>query len=112
MLGAGGAAELRLSQLPLLPGVAALLHAGTASSMHAANVAGAGDQLKIAAGVDLQLAQILFDPQTSGGLLISLPEQHAHALCAALRSAGYGDAVVIGRRVADAGKGAGRVSLL
>src|SRR6056297_3242 len=111
MLGPGGAAELHLARLPLLPGVAALLRAGTASSMHAANAGGAGNQLALAAGVDRQLAQIVFDPQTSGGLLISVAADRAQGFCAALHGAGYNEAAVIGRCVADAGAVDRRISL-
>lgn len=40
---------------------------------------------------------VLADAQTSGGLLISLPEVHGHALVSALRAAGVNDAAIIGR---------------
>ncbi len=47
--------------------------------------------------------QILFDPQTSGGLLAAVPEDQAADLVAALRDAGMGAAVQIGRAVAADG---------
>jgi selenide,water dikinase len=36
-------------------------------------------------GVDPALQELAFDPQTSGGLLIALPEEHATALCRAIQ---------------------------
>jgi len=41
--------------------------------------------------------ELLFDPQTSGGLLLCLPESSADELVRALKSAGLGAAVCIGR---------------
>ena len=43
--------------------------------------------------------QILFDPQTSGGLLLSVPESQADELVRALLAAGISSAVRIGEVV-------------
>ena len=40
---------------------------------------------------------LLFDPQTSGGLLLGIPAERAEALLRALRAAGDAAAAVIGR---------------
>jgi len=43
------------------------------------------------------LATLTFDPQTSGGLLIALPEAHAADLLAALQRGGCLEAAIVGR---------------
>jgi selenide,water dikinase len=47
------------------------------------------------------MAEIFFDPQTSGGLLIALPESQALPLLAELQAGGNLEAAVIGRVVAQ-----------
>jgi len=89
-------ATLRLSQIPLLPGAAAVIEAGVTSSLHSAN-ARAFDHFEVPG--DLALSghcQVLADPQTAGGLLASLPAQAAEECVHQLRAAGYADAAIIG----------------
>jgi selenide,water dikinase len=50
----------------------------------------------IAAGVGKELASLLFDPQTAGGLLISIASTRAEELLERLQE-NYHDAAVIGR---------------
>lgn len=52
-------------------------------------------------GVDPLTQDILFDPQTSGGLLIALQKDHADALLAELRQHGMNDAAMIGKVVSE-----------
>jgi selenide,water dikinase len=61
-------------------------------------------QVHIERGVSAEMAQVLFDPQTSGGLLIALPAAQAEALVAALHSRGVGAAAVIGMVEAGVGE--------
>ena len=59
--------------------------------------------------VDEVLMDILYDPQTSGGLLISLPSGEAEKLVAALKREGGADACIVGDVVAAH---PGRIQLL
>lgn len=67
------------------------------------------DMVEIAPAVGRLLPYILFDPQTSGGLLISVAAEAADALAAALRTAGQDDTAVIGEVLGDepGGNGSG-----
>ncbi|MDZ7783234.1 MAG: selenide, water dikinase SelD [Halioglobus sp.] len=112
MLGSELSARLELSRLPLLEGAAAQLRAGIASSMYPANTASGQRDLHIAAGADEDLSRILFDPQTSGGLLIAVPGERADALCDALASRGYSGASIVGEVTARSGANAARVELV
>ena len=55
----------------------------------------------VAAAVGRFMPYILFDPQTSGGLLISVAAEEADALAAALRGSGHDAAAVIGEVVTE-----------
>jgi selenide,water dikinase len=54
---------------------------------------------EISDGVDRFLADLLFDPQTSGGLLMSVSAKQAEQLVNALRQQGLFDAAIIGQAV-------------
>ncbi len=96
MLAGGLGARLELAALPLLPGAIALSRAGIVSTMYPANVRSAARFLESAPSADNALLQLVFDPQTSGGLLIALPIARAGALCDALHQCGYIAARIIG----------------
>ena len=57
--------------------------------------------IRIESPVPQFLQDILFDPQTSGGLLISVPRVKAHDLLARLRERNVLEAVIIGEVVAE-----------
>ena len=93
-------AELQLSALPLLDGAVDCVKAGIISSLQPANV-----RLRRALRNADEFVQdarypLLFDPQTAGGLLASVPAAQADACVAALQTAGYAHAAIMGRVVA------------
>ena len=89
----GTSAEVSLAALPLLPGAEALAGLGQASSLAPANRAAALGRLKAPQGPRTDL---LFDPQTGGGLLAAVPPDVAASCIAALHGKGI-SAMQIGR---------------
>ena len=57
------------------------------------------DKIAIDRRVDKGLVEVAFDPQTSGGLLIALPQKEAPALVKELRSEGIRAATIVGHAV-------------
>jgi selenide,water dikinase len=89
--------ELDLDALPVLEGAAETAAAGILSSLQPANV-----RLRRALRDPEQAVRhprypLLFDPQTAGGLLASVPAETAEDCIAALHNAGYPQAARIGR---------------
>lgn len=82
--------------LPIFSGARELHRAGVAVSQCASNRANLGSSLVVDAVIDPLEVDLLFDPQTSGGLLISLPADEADALVAELRAGLYPEAAVVG----------------
>lgn len=85
----GVSVELKQDSVPFFPGAADLSAQGHRSSIFASNVAAVGSI--VGSPKDL-----LFDPQTSGGLLAAVPKDQAEASLAQLVKAGYDMAAVIG----------------
>ena len=88
--------RVRLSALPLLDGAQECIAAGIVSSLEGANA-----RLRRALRNQEQFVRhpryaLLFDPQTAGGLLASVPLDQADACVASLRGMGYPHAAVIG----------------
>jgi selenide,water dikinase len=80
--------------LPVLPGAAELLADGVQSTLHPGNRAASSRYMHTA--LDPGDADILFDPQTSGGLLGAVPGPAAAGVIAALRQGGAIHAAAIG----------------
>ena len=89
--------ELEAAAVPLIDGARALV-AGNIPGGGRTNRQHFGGQVTFAAGVPSDLADLLFDPQTSGGLLIAVASDAADALAAALARAAA-PAARVGRAV-------------
>jgi selenide,water dikinase len=81
--------------LPAWPGTRELLARGVRSTYHDQN-ASLRDAIAVAAGVGAEDRALIFDPQTSGGLLFGVDAARAVDAVQALRAAGDGAATVIG----------------
>ena len=90
-------AELNLSALPLLDGAEECVAAGIVSSLQSANVRLRRALRNQEAMVNHPRYPLIFDPQTAGGLLASVPIGRADACIAELRALGYTRTVAIGR---------------
>jgi selenide,water dikinase len=87
---------LMLAQVPLLVGLRETMAQGIFSSLHPQNVRLRRTIRNLATAAADPLYPVLFDPQTAGGLLASLPRERAKACVEALRGAGYPHAAIIG----------------
>ncbi len=85
-----------VARVPELPGALSLAQAGYMTRASASNRGFAEATTRIASGVDPLRLELLFDAQTSGGLLISLPPDRADEAVALAKNAGATAAVIIG----------------
>jgi selenide,water dikinase len=100
-------AVLRLRQIPLLPGAAELFASGRESTLAPDNRWVAGE-LEFGDGPTLHKLPeyaALFDPQTSGGLLLGVPEKNLPAVLAQLAQQSQVPAAHIGHVVEHSGDG-------
>jgi selenide, water dikinase len=94
-------AELHLSKLPMLDGAEECVALGIVSSLQGANV-----RLRRALRNQEEFVKhprypLIFDPQTAGGLLASVPADKVEACIAALQKLGYVHTAAIGKIVAQ-----------
>lgn len=94
-------AELTMSTLPLLDGAVECVQAGIVSSLQPANVRLRRALRNADEFVGDPRYPLLFDPQTAGGLLASVPAAQAAACVLALKVAGYPHTAIIGRITAQ-----------
>lgn len=97
--GAGLAIEIDTAALPLLDGVEALARDGVRTGASTRNLDAYGEFLDLPTGYEAFRRDILTDPQTSGGLLISVAADQADAVLTLAREAGFHQAAMIGRVV-------------
>lgn len=84
-------------ELPLLPGALQKASLGLIPGGMYRNRDFVGDLCTVGEGVPAELADILFDPQTSGGLLIGLPEADAPDLLSEIHAQGISAASIVAR---------------
>jgi len=93
---------LSLDSIPLIKGAAALSEKGISSSLYphnAGNITLNGASM-LGDGAR-PIMNLLFDPQTSGGVLAALPRQKAEETCRKLHKAGYKQTAIIGHLTHD-----------
>jgi selenide,water dikinase len=98
--------EIAWDDVPLFPGVLECVGQGIVPGAIERNREASGDAVVMGDGVEPAMIDVCLDAQTSGGLLIALPEAKASGLLKRLHKAGVAEAAAIGRVTA---KGTGRV---
>ena len=97
--GSGLMMELEYTHLPVHPNVLEMYRKGETTGSNQANRKLVEGKLELARSLSAAQTELLFDPQTSGGLLLAVRENQAGSLLNDLRLAGVEHAVIIGRAV-------------
>jgi selenide,water dikinase len=77
---------IEASAVPLLTDAYRFAEAGAVTGGGSRNRQQLGERVQLPDGLDDPLGQLLYDPQTSGGLLIAVPEDAAEALRASIEA--------------------------
>ncbi|MEQ7154021.1 selenide, water dikinase SelD [Brevundimonas aurifodinae] len=97
--GSGLAVEIEADAVPLLSGVEALARDGVRTGASGRNWASYGAGVALPGGFEDWRRDLLTDPQTSGGLLVSVAKDASDEVLAMIRAAGFDQAAVVGRVV-------------
>jgi len=92
-------AQVDWPAVPLIAGVEALAREGLVTGASGRNWAGYGAEVQLAPGLPAIARDLLTDPQTSGGLLVSCRPEAVEDVLACFRDGGFAEAAVIGRMV-------------
>lgn len=95
--------KVEAAAVPLLDGALELAGRGLLTGGDKTNREYVGDDVDIAEGVDRNLVKLFFDPQTAGGMLISISSDQAEPLLSRLRE-NYSRATLIGKVIKSDGK--------
>ena len=98
--GSGSKVRLEYRKLPVYPHALEMYRKGESTGSNLGNRAMVHDHLTIRASLARHEEQILFDPQTSGGLLFSVPGDKADDLVSALEAAGVAVTARVGEVLA------------
>ena len=89
--------EIDLAALPVIDGALETVEMGILSSLQPANLRLRRAIANMEEAITSPVYPLVFDPQTSGGLLASLPANNADACLNELIKLGYGQAAIVGR---------------
>lgn len=102
LLAEGTALEIEMDRLPLLPGIKEMSGMGLIPAGSYRNKEHSGSKVINGSEMGIFAEDLVFDPQTSGGLLIAIPAVHEAELLRQLRAGGFGQSVRIGKFVEGA----------
>ena len=100
--GAGLRAVIDWGRVPLLDGVAQMAESGMVTGASGRNWAGYGAEVTLDAGLPATARDLVTDPQTSGGLLVSCAPDAVGDVLRIFNAHGFGHAAAIGRMEAGA----------
>jgi selenide,water dikinase len=106
--GSGTGMRIRASSVPVFPGIRPLAEEGIIPGGLIRNRKFREPQIAIGPACPDWLVDVLFDPQTAGGLLIAIAEAEAEGLLARMLAAGIADAAIVGEVTAEP---AGRIRI-
>lgn len=90
-------AVIEWSRVPLLENVVVMAAEGMVTGASGRNWAGYGADVKLVPGLHATTQNLLSDPQTSGGLLVSCTPDAVDAVLKVFRDEGFARAAIIGR---------------
>jgi selenide,water dikinase len=93
--------KIRTSAVPFFPGIRELVEGGIVPAGLYRNRDFRAGMVEAAAGCPAWLVDILFDPQTAGGLFVALAPEQADGLVRKMRTRGLMDAAVVGEVLAE-----------
>jgi selenide,water dikinase len=99
--GSGVTIVIEAGRLPVLPGARRLAVQGCLTGGCKRNRDYLSANMAIGPAVREEMLEVALDPQTSGGLLIALPEDRAAGLVSDLKNRGVRDATIVGRATVE-----------
>lgn len=99
--GSGLSIQLDYAALPIYPNVLEMYKKGETTGSNDANRTLVAGKLDLAGDLTPEQKELLFDPQTSGGLLLAVAENQADALLRDLQKAGITASTIIGQALAS-----------
>ena len=103
--GSGVQINILYNKLPFYPHALDMYRRGETTGSNKANRRLSDGHLEIVTTISREEEELLFDPQTSGGLLLSVPESQAEQLVNELRTAGVETATVVGTAISSPNPG-------
>ena len=94
--GSGLSANLDLDKLPILPSASDYAQKGYSTGAGNRNWDSFGDNIRLPKNLEVWQKNILTDPQTSGGLLLSCSQDHADIILSLFHEQKYEHACIIG----------------
>ncbi len=92
--------RIRAAAVPIFPGIRPLVEDGVVPGGLIRNRKFRENQIEIGPDCPDWLVDVLFDPQTAGGLLIALPEAAAADLLGRMHAVGIAEAAIVGEVIA------------